>query len=357
MKSHLKNLIQINGSISISQFMNEALFHPQLGYYQQQNPFGSEGDFITAPEISQVFGELIGAYLVGLWQNNYNSKKINLVEMGAGRGTLMKDLLGFAQKISDFLDVVNISIIEISPRLQKIQKQNLQEFEIDWYGNFSDFYEKNNDAPIFFVANELFDCFSVDQFVKTQDEQNGWREKMIGIDENMELKFMLGSNLSVSSSLKDSDPQNKTGSPHQTIGDIFEHSSQAMSFMNELSQAIKKTNGIGLIIDYGYIENEFKNTLQAIKNHQYCDVLKEAGNCDITALVDFSSLQNIALKNNLQSSLITQKDFLNSLGIELRREKLLAGKNSEQRSQINLAINRLTDEKQMGEFKVLIVYV
>ena len=152
MKSHLKNLIQINGSISISQFMNEALFHPKLGYYQSQNPFGKDGDFITAPEISQVFGELIGAYLVGIWQNNYGGRKINLVEMGAGRGTLMKDLLGFACKISGFLDMINISIIEISPRLQEVQKHNLQEFRIDWYENFSDFYQQKNDAPIFFCS-------------------------------------------------------------------------------------------------------------------------------------------------------------------------------------------------------------
>ena len=141
------------------------------------------------------------------------------------------------------------------------------------------------------------------------------------------------------------------------VESIFEYSPQAISFMNELSQAIKKTNGLGLIIDYGYIKNEFKNTLQAIKNHQYADVLKEAGNCDITALVDFCTLQKIANQNHLQTSLITQKEFLNSLGIEMRRKKLLVGKNIEQQEQINSAIDRLIDEKQMGElFKVLVVW-
>ncbi|MES2677350.1 MAG: SAM-dependent methyltransferase [Pseudomonadota bacterium] len=346
MKSHLQNLIQINGAISISQFMNEALFRPQLGYYQQQNPFGKDGDFITAPEISQVFGELIGAYLMGIWQNNYSGKKINLVEMGAGRGTLMKDFLAVAKKIPEFLANVNISVIEISPRLQEVQKQNLQGFKVDWYNNFAEFYCRNNDAPILFIANELFDCFAIDQFVKTQ---NGWAQKMVGIDANGELEFVLGNLMNIKVGVTNPDQQN--------LGSIFEHSSQAMSFMNELSEAIKKTNGLGLIIDYGYIKNEFKNTLQAIKNHQFCDVLKEAGNCDITALVDFANLQKIAQKNNLQTSLITQKEFLNSLGIESRREKLLAKKNPEEQNQINSSINRLIDEKQMGElFKVLIIW-
>lgn len=344
MKYHLKNLIQINGALSISQFMNEALFHPKLGYYNQQNPFGKDGDFITAPEISQVFGELISAYFIGLWQNSYAGRKINLVEMGAGRGTLMKDLLNFAKKIPEFLSNVSISIIEISPRLQEIQKHNLQGFKVRWYNNFSDFYQENNNEPILFAANELFDCFAIDQFVKVE---NGWVEKMVGISENGELEFILGNltNIKVATT------------KHDQQDGIFEHTSQAISFMDELSQAIRKTNGVGLIIDYGYIKNEFKNTLQAIKNHQYVNALKEAGNCDITALVDFSSLQKIAQKNNLQTSLVTQKEFLNSLGIEARREKLLSGKNLEKQDQINSGINRLIDEKQMGElFKVLIIW-
>ncbi len=383
MKSHLKNLIQINGSISISQFMNEALFHPKLGYYQSQNPFGKDGDFITAPEISQVFGELIGAYLVGIWQNNYSGGKINLVEMGAGRGTLMKDLLGFACKISGFLDMVNISIIEISPRLQEVQQQNLQEFKIDWYGNFADFYKQKNDAPIFFVANELFDCFAIDQFVKTQ---NGWAERMVGISGDGELGFVLKDLINIKVGVANPDLQrvskneelnfnyhpDESRDPYDvkkwiptfvgmTTDGIAEYSPQAINFMNELSQVIKKTNGLGLIIDYGYLENQrqqYSNgTLQAIKNHQYVNILQEAGNCDMTTLVNFSSLEKIAQKNNLQTSLITQKEFLTSLGIATRKEKLLAGKHIEQQKQINSAINRLIDKKQMGElFKVLVIW-
>ena len=323
--------------------MNEALFHPKLGYYQQQNPFGRNGDFITAPEISQVFGELIGVYFINLWQNNYFGKKINLVEMGAGRGTLMKDLLNFAKKIPNFLEQFNISIIEISPKLQEVQKANLQDFEIVWYQNFADFYQKNNDAPIFFIANELFDCFAINQFVKTE---NGWAEKMVGLDKNDKLQFVLRPTTTPLESAVET-----------KIDDVLECSAQASAFMDELSMAIKKTNGIALIIDYGYTQNKFKNTLQAIKTHQYSDILKSVGESDITALVDFSTLQKIALKNNLQTSIITQKEFLISLGIETRREKLLIKKSINQQQEINSTINRLIDEKQMGDlFKVLVVW-
>ena len=344
MKNHLKNLIKINGTISISQFMNETLFHPQFGYYTQKNPFGKNGDFITAPEISQVFGEIIGAYLVGIWQQNYQNQKVNLIEMGAGKGTLMKDLLNFAKKIPNFLDKFTISIVEISPKLKKIQAENLDGFKINHYDNFIDFYKYHADQPIFFIANELFDCFAIDQLVKTK---NGWAEKRVGIN-NEDLEFVLGQShksikISNAATFKDDA--------------TFEYSIQGQNFMDQLTKAIKKTNGIALIIDYGYFKSEFKNTLQAVKNHQFCDILQEAGNCDITSLVDFAALQTIATQNDLQTSFITQREFLLTTGIESRRKKLLENTPTHTQQTINSAIERLIDSKQMGElFKVLIVW-
>lgn len=348
MKSHLHHLIKINGPLTISQFMNEALFHPRLGYYQQQNPFGRDGDFITAPEISQVFGELIAAYFINLWQNNYAGQKINLVEMGAGRGTLMKDFLNLAKNIPHFLANVNLSIVEISPKLQAVQQQNLSEFSINWYNNFVDFYQKNSAQPIFFIANELFDCFAIDQLVKTD---HGWTQRIVDVGNNGELIF--GLSPTIPTLLLNPAIHNTNAK----TSDIYEYSSQAINFMDELSKAIKQTGGIGLIIDYGYIENQFKNTLQGIKSHQFCDVLLEVGNCDITALVDFHSLQNIATKNHLLTSLVTQKEFLTALGIEARREKLLAEKTPAEQDLINSSVDRLINEEQMGElFKVLVIW-
>ena len=163
MNKYLKSLIKLQGPLTVSQFMNEALFHPKFGYYTNNQPIGRDGDFITAPEISQVFGELIAAYQVNLWQNNYNSQEINLVEMGAGKGTLMHDILRFASKIPNFLEKTTVNIIELSPKLQEIQKKNLQDFKIKWWSSFDDFYENNQEKPIFFLANELFDCFAINQ--------------------------------------------------------------------------------------------------------------------------------------------------------------------------------------------------
>jgi NADH dehydrogenase [ubiquinone] 1 alpha subcomplex assembly factor 7 len=339
MQKYLANLIKINGLMTVAQFMNEALFHPLYGYYNQKNPFGRNGDFITAPEISQVFGELIGAYLAGIWAQK--KQKINLVEMGAGRGTLMKDLLCANP---EFAAQINIHIIEISPRLQEIQKENLREFKINWWENFNDFYAANSDLPIYFIANELFDCLPINQFVKTA---NGWREKLVGLNEQGNLDYIL-SNYPADKSID----QMAAGAG---LGAVFEYSQAAENLIAELSLAIKKTGGIGIIIDYGYIKNEFKNSLQALKNHQYCDALENAGNCDITALVNFQQLKNAAQKNT-KISLVTQKEFLENLGIELRQQKLIT-QNPTKQTEINSAINRLTDSAQMGElFKCLIFW-
>jgi NADH dehydrogenase [ubiquinone] 1 alpha subcomplex assembly factor 7 len=270
--------------------------------------------------------------------------------MGAGRGTLMRDLLAFADKIPGFQEAFNIHIIEISPKLQNIQKENLPNHQINWWKNFSGFYEKNHHQLIFFIANELFDCMAVSQFVKTK---KGWQEKVVTIGPEDKLHFALADyNEIVNEKIRQ---LIKTDNVKEDA--IFEYSNSAQNLMIEIAGAIKKTGGIGIIIDYGYIKNEFKNTLQAVKNHQYCDVLKNAGDADLTALVNFAQLENIAKDNKLNTSIVTQKEFLESLGIEMRREKLIFGKTDSEKKQINSAIDRLIDVGQMGElFKGLIFW-
>ncbi|MDA0902459.1 MAG: SAM-dependent methyltransferase [Proteobacteria bacterium] len=346
----ISNLIKANGAITIAEFMNEALFHPQHGYYNTHNPLGKKGDFITSPEISQAFGELIGAYLIHIWQNSYHSQEINLVEMGAGQGTLMRDLLNFASKIPNFENRVKVNIIEISPKLTTVQQRKLAKFKVNWFEDFASFYKSNGDKPLFFISNELFDCFAINQFVNTKD---GWAERLVTLDENGQLAFSLSTpNPAISDLIS-----KKTPDLNIKIDAFFEHSPSATSFMEELSQAINKNGGIGLAIDYGYIENKFKNTLQAVHNHQYCNVLENVGNIDITALVDFQNLRNIATRNHLETSLVTQKEFLESLGIEIRKENLMLGKSQDAQKEILSAIKRLVDPTQMGElFKCLIFW-
>ncbi len=346
MNDLIKNLIKANGPLTVADFMNEALFHPQYGYYRVARPIGKAGDFITAPEISQVFGELIAAYFLNFILAS--SKKIALVEMGAGRGTLFKDLLVTIEKLSlklgksdEIKACVNFCIIEISESLTKIQQEKLGE-NVKWYQNFGNFLKDNSEREIYFISNELFDCFPIHQFLKTSQ---GWCERMIGLVDD-ELAFV-AQNFNAAKHNLISEICAQDNMQNCQEGDIFEHSFAALNFMEELAQALENQGGMALIIDYGYTKSPLKSTLQALKNHQYSDVLKDVASSDITALVDFTALQNCAKKNHLASSLVTQREFLLALGIEERRKIL---KDDE-------ALNRLIAADQMGElFKCLIVW-
>ncbi len=341
------SLIKNNGPLSVADFMNEAMFNPLSGYYRQAKPIGKDGDFITSPEISQTFGELIAAYFLNFVLTS--STKIALVEMGAGRGTLFKDVILTMKKLSaklgcklELKERVTFHIIEISETLTKIQQENLHDFgfQIMWHKNFVDFKNSAQNQEIYFFANELFDCFSIHQFVKTNA---GWRERLVDAA-NDELVFVLENFNSIKNKMIESfTPQGLATKD----GDVFEHSFAAINFMNDLSATLREHGGIGLIIDYGYAEPQFKDTLQAIKNHKYSEVLKDVGKSDITALVNFCALENCAKNMALNTSLITQRDFLLSLGIEERR-KILKDES---------AINRLIDKDKMGEiFKCLIIW-
>ncbi len=328
--------------------MNQSLFDKDFGYYKSQNPIGKSADFITSPEISQVFGELIAAYLVQIFSAKKSS--IHLVEMGAGRGTLFYDILQLIKKLADkkikpaidFIEFAAFSIIEINPVLQKIQQEKLCDFKVSWYDNFTEFFAQNC-GEIFFVSNELFDCFAIDQFVLTEI---GWRERVI-----------VGGKFSLADFDKKTHEFVESKIDHLApIGAVFEHSADAENFMNQLCRALKKVGGMAINIDYGYFENFYYNSLQAIKNHQKVDVLKEAPNCDITAHVNFKSLDLIAKSYHLNSSLVSQRHFLQSLGIEDRRHKLVEN-NPQNFLEINSAINRLIAPDQMGElFKTHIIW-
>lgn len=331
----------------ISSFIQDALFNVQNGYYRTKNPIGKNSDFITAPEISQAFGETIAAYLLQLV--SARKSRIALVEMGAGKGTLLFDILSSIKKLAekniaeavDFFERVTFSIVEINPVLREIQREKLRQFKVEWRENFSEISLVGSE--LFFLSNELFDCFPIDQFVLTEI---GWRERAVD-----EKKFTLAP-----FDKKIHDEIEKEIACLAPIGAVFERSDSARKFMSQLCQALKTQGGIAINIDYGYVKNEFANTLQALKNHQKVDVLENPGSADITSLVDFHSLQKIAENHGLNSSLVLQKDFLTGLGIEERRKILLA-KNPQKSTEINSAIDRLVGSNQMGElFKCLITW-
>ncbi len=325
--------------MKISHFMQEAMFNEASGYYRTKNPIGKDADFITAPEISQVFGELIAAYFLQIASTQKG--KISLVEMGAGRGVLFRDILQVITKLAkkdngpavDFLGRANFHIVEINEILRKIQREKLSEFGVKWHEKFEDFLSEAD--QIFFISNELFDCFPVDQFVNTDI---GWCER--GFDrggfvaKNFDLKihqFVQG--------LVDSPAP---------FGAVFEHSESAQKFMKQLCEALKTNGGIAISFDYGYMKTEFANTLQAVKNHRKTSPAENVGECDLSAHVDFGALDKIVKNSGLNSSLITQREFLISLGIEERRRGL---------PNQDSAIDRLTAPDQMGDlFKCHIIW-
>jgi NADH dehydrogenase [ubiquinone] 1 alpha subcomplex assembly factor 7 len=339
LEKHIKKLISQTGAISVAQFMNEALSHPTHGYYHKQDPFGASGDFITAPEISQMFGELIGIWCASVLQS-MGSKEFALVELGPGRGTLMKDLLRGTRHIPNFHKNLEVHMVETSPTLQQIQKDNLAESHenINWHNDLTSL----PDMPMIVIANEFFDALPIHQYEKTKD---GWRERMVGIDNAGELTFTYSNNIPLSS------PPSAGGDGFKSIpiGGIIETCPQGINIARALSLKLAANTGAALIIDYGYGHYDYQDTLQAVKNHKYHPILKDVGDADITAHVDFCAIAEAATASDVNASdIITQNNLLLALGIKAREKVLLAKASEKQKLDITTATDRLINPEQMG---------
>ena len=344
----------------LSNFINDYLFNQTSGYYRKSNPIGNNADFITAPEISSIFGELIALYII---QITSDKNKIAFVEAGAGKGSLFNDILSTIHKLAaknidlaqNFLQKTKFFIIEINEILKQEQQSKLKKFDITWCQTLQEFLQyKDNNSEILFLSNEFFDCFAIDQYVKTDI---GWCQRLIDIDDN-----------NIAFRLANFDPkihnfrENNIGlevSQKAPISSLFEFSESSCNFAIQLFKALDQYNGIVINIDYGYFAREFANSLQVISNHQkinFVDILTLDKKCDITAHVDFFLLDKIAKSYNLQSSLVTQREFLLSLGILNRMEQLMK-LNIVNKENLQKSINRLINLDEMGElFKVHIVW-
>ncbi len=346
--------------LKLSEFINDYLYNPNSGYYRKENPIGKDQDFITSPEISSIFGELLALYLL---QITADKKKLSLVEMGAGHGTWFFDILVTIHKLAEkdvkaaknFLNKVEFFVVEISESLISIQQNKLKNFKISWCKNFDEFIQKKSlDSEIIFISNELFDCFAIDQYVKTDI---GWCMRLIDI-KNQKIDFKLDNfNPKIHQFIEENLGYKE--SQNAPISAVFEFSQSGFNFANQLFKAIKEFGGIAINIDYGHENLEFTNTLQAISNHQkikFSDILTLNKKCDITSHVDFLMLDRVAKKSNLETSLVNQGDFLLSLGILTRKEQILKQKNIDQ-EKVNNAINRLINKEEMGDlFKVHIAW-
>ena len=331
-----------NIKISLDEFINLSLYDKKNGYYMKKNPFGEKGDFTTAPNISRLFSEMIAIWIISFWYNLGSPKNFNLVELGAGNGEMMRIFIESFKKFPNFLNACNIFIHEKSPILIKTQKNKLRGNKIIWVSKIN----KIKKNPSIFIANEFFDSIAIKQFIKLD---NLWFERFVSINEKknffFDKKFDM-KKFEKKINLKISNKQN-----------FIEFSEIGMDYLTNISNIVKKNRGGILIIDYGYFDKKMKNTLQAISNKKHSNILKNIGNSDITHNINFYLFKKIISKiKGLKEKTTTQKKFLVKMGIKERAEIISRNKSFMIKSDIFYRLNRLIDEKLMGNlFKVMFI--
>ncbi len=345
LEERLVDLIRLKGPITVADYMADALGHPHDGYYMTRTPFGAEGDFTTAPEISQIFGELIGLWLIENWRAMGSPDSFNLIELGPGRGVLMEDILRAARLRAGFSNAACVWLLEISGRLRVEQQRRLRASGVKplWADEFADI----SPAPSLIIANEFFDCLPVRQFERVE---RGWRERLVDVDNDSRLVFVLG---------KTPPPPNYNlpGDDESEPGDIFEINFAARDFMSELVATLTEKGGAALIFDYGHVASGLGDTLQAVRGHKFWPPLSTPGEADLTAHVDFAALADAAVDAGAAVYGPTaQGRFLDRLGLSLRTEMLCKDKAEGEQETIRSGSHRISAPDQMGEiFKVMCI--
>jgi NADH dehydrogenase [ubiquinone] 1 alpha subcomplex assembly factor 7 len=339
----LREIIAQEGPISLERYMSLALSHPRYGYYATREPFGATGDFITAPEISQMFGELIGLWAAEVWRLAGAPMPMRLVELGPGRGTLMADALRALQNVHAFADAIEVHLVETSPRLIEAQRTRLAAFgtPAHWHARI----EELPPGAAIIIANEFFDALPVQHLVRAA---NGWCERRVAVDADGKLTFGVSQHARRGNGL------------NAPEGSLVEIGSIAREMMSELAKKIGSEGGALLVIDYGYTQTQPGETLQAVRNHEFVDPLHAPGECDLTAHVDFAALVREAEAAGARvHGPVTQAQFLLALGIAERSQMLKRKARPAQAEAIDAARSRLTDRSKpasMGElFKAMAV--
>ena len=326
--------------------MQIALSDPEYGYYQTRDPLGVHGDFITSPEISQIFGEIIGLWCVVTWQNAGRPRNIILVELGPGRGTLMADILETIKKVSqEFINALKVHLIEKSPVLKKQQNAILKDYEITWHEDL----ETIPWEPALIIANEFFDALPTEQYVMTK---SGWHQRHITVDkEHTNLSFI---NVPFA---KQESPIFPNQITNAKIGSIFERNAISEGIMKSIAERIRDNGIASLIIDYGHTQTQLGETLQAVKSHKYHNPLTDIGEIDLTSHVDFRALAGISesLGTRVHGP-TTQRNFFRTLGIEQRTKVLAARAEGAQALLLLDGSRRLIAKDGMGAlFKVMAI--
>jgi NADH dehydrogenase [ubiquinone] 1 alpha subcomplex assembly factor 7 len=327
------------GPISTARFMALALTHPTLGYYARHDPLGAAGDFVTAPEISQVFGELVGLWLARAWSDLGRPDPCLLVELGPGRGTLMADLLRAAARVPDFRASLRLHLVETSEHLRDLQRARLAGETVHWHAAL----DQVPRGPMLLVGNEFLDALPVHQLVATE---RGWVERLVDLA-GTELVFAL--------SERPSDLARGLPPSDRTFGQIAEVSPMRSEIAAAVGRRVAADGGIALLVDYGAWAHVTGDTLQAVRDHAPWPVLAAPGEADLSSHVDFRALAEAARDAGAAVyGPVPQGPFLRTMGIDLRIARLLERATPQQRRELRAALFRLTDGGAMGElFKVL----
>ena len=337
----LAQRIAATGPIGVAEYMAQALGHPEFGYYRGRDPFGVAGDFTTAPEVSQMFGELIGLWCVNSWLALGKPTPFILAELGPGRGTLMADALRALETVPACRAAAQVHLIENSPNMRERQRQTLSGFDVAWHDEIGDLPM----MPAIFVANEFFDALPVEQFVCDSD---GWHQRLVELaDGGAELVFT-------------HTPETCSADGLPAIADagaIAETSPASRQIVAEIARRVRSHTGAALIIDYGYEGPAIGNTLQAVRRHDYAAILQQPGEADLTAHVDFGALaKSVHTAGAAGWGPVSQGDFLRRLGIEARAGVLANNASPQQKTDIESALERLIGGDQMGTlFKVMAI--
>jgi SAM-dependent MidA family methyltransferase len=338
----IRRRIALAGPMPVRQFMTLCLSHPEHGYYMTRDPLGRSGDFITSPEVSQVFGELIGLWAASAWHVMGQPENVRLVELGPGRGTMMRDALRAAQVVPAFRQAIVAHLVEISPALQERQQQTLSTLDVPtmWHQSF----DEVPDGPAIILANEFFDALPVNQAIK---QLNGWYERVVEIDADDNLTFGIANE-----TIPLFDQLLPPAVRDAPFGTIYEWRTDNLPLA--LGQRIVRQGGAALVIDYGYAEPQTGSTLQALRAHTKVDPFATPGEADLTCLVDFAILAEIVGREGAKwQGTVTQGHFLRALGIETRAANLAAA-SPQHAETIGRAMDRLIGDDQMGTlFKVI----
>jgi NADH dehydrogenase [ubiquinone] 1 alpha subcomplex assembly factor 7 len=356
LKDTIISEIALNGPMDVGRYMNLCLCHPEYGYYMTRDPFGQHGDFTTAPEISQLFGETIAAWVVQTWDalgvgKEGRPERWTLLECGPGRVTLIADVLRMLQKLDALPECYAGCcpvLLEVSTTLKSVQAETLKGHAVSWVDSIDDIPQ---DQPVLMIANEFFDALPVRQMVHTSQ---GWQERKVTAKDG-DLAWC-----ETACALNEDDviPDTVQAVPY---GTVYEFSLPREESMSAVCDAIKARSGAALMLDYGELEHKAGKSLHAIYDHRHVDALADPGGADLSANVDFGALEEVAKRNGLSVESMEQGAFLKAYGIEQRAQAVIAAADEEKRDQIEAeaekALNRLVDSDQMGQrFKVMSIW-